>query len=323
METRSRSERTWAIVLAGGEGLRLRSLTRLVCGRDLPKQFVPLVGTRSLLQSTLDRIAPRFHAQRTLVVVGEAHRELARRQLADYPCVELVVQPANRGTAPGILFPLARIRARDPNARAAIFPSDHFIARPAPLFDGIEEALGSSDESSATVVGVEPDHAETDFGWIVPGVTITPHSSWVRRFVEKPGHSAALRLFREGALWNTFITIGRVKSMWSLIRSALPETARLFEIYSGAVGQIDEQAVIEAVYAQARAADFSRDVLERGDKLAVVRVQGSGWNDLGTPERVLRALRGTPDHDRLVLTSLVHLASLSPSIPNGSSASIP
>ena len=97
-----RSQNLWGVVLAGGSGTRLASLTRALYGFDLPKQFACIHGSRSLLQLTLDRISPVVAPSRTVVVVTREFEALAREQLESYPEVDLAVQPANRGTAPGM-----------------------------------------------------------------------------------------------------------------------------------------------------------------------------------------------------------------------------
>ena len=123
----------WGLVLAAGKGSRMTEVTHLLCGRPLPKQFAPLVSERTLLQETLDRMAPLIPPERTVVVVAEGHEELARMQLADKPGVEIISQPRDLGTGPGLLLPLTHVLARDPQATVAVFPSDHHFERAEPL----------------------------------------------------------------------------------------------------------------------------------------------------------------------------------------------
>ena len=120
----------WAVVLAAGEGRRLASLTGALYGQQLPKQFAVLDGEQSLLQATMERIAPLVPARRTAVVVAAEHEVLCRRQLRPRAGAAVLAQPRNLDTGPGILLPLAWLRARDPRATVAIFPSDHFVADP-------------------------------------------------------------------------------------------------------------------------------------------------------------------------------------------------
>ena len=132
-----RGKRLWAVVLAAGKGTRLGSVTRALCGRELPKQFVALTTQRTLLQETVERIAPLVPHERTVVVVSDRYAEIARAQLAFYPGVEIVVQPSDRGTGPGVMLGLAHVLARAPEADVAVFPSDHHIERPEALLNAV------------------------------------------------------------------------------------------------------------------------------------------------------------------------------------------
>ncbi len=298
--------RSWAVVLAAGDGARLRPLTRRLYGEPVPKQFAVLDGERSLLQTTLDRLAPRFPAERTVVVVGRQHEVLAREQLRDCGGVDVVTQPANLGTGPGLLLPLARIRARDPAARVAVFPSDHHVPYPRRLLEGVERALSARAPSGLALIGVEADHAATDLGWIVPlrGASSAARGIWpVERFVEKPEPGLAEELLRQGALWNTFIIVGPLARFRAEARLRLPGAARLFDEYTMAVGRPAEARLLDLVYSRLTPADFSRDVLQRARRLLVVPVRGSRWSDWGSPRRVIQSLRGAMQ-GRLLLDRL-------------------
>ncbi len=287
----------WAIVLAGGEGTRLAELTRALYGEPLPKQFAALTGQRSLLQETLARTAAIVPAARTLVVVGEAHAVRAREQLGDFPEVALVVQPRNLGTGPGILLPLARVRARDPQARVAVLPSDHHVPQPGPFLDALELAASPARGPFAPLVllGVRPSTAESDYGWIVPGRPVPgeSHLRTVRRFVEKPAPEITEQLLHRGALWNTFAQAGPLATFWHLCARHLPSQTHDFAVYSHHVDSWAEAPLLEALYARMAPADFSHAVLERSEELLVARVDGSDWCDWGSSARVLRSLDGT------------------------------
>ena len=117
----------WAIVLAGGEGVRLRPLVRTALGDERPKQYVPIFGRRTLLGQTLDRVRIGFPLDRTIVVTMERHAEYIAEEITGATHPHIFAQPADRGTAAAILAPTSEIARRDPGATVAIFPSDHYI----------------------------------------------------------------------------------------------------------------------------------------------------------------------------------------------------
>ena len=296
-------DRSWAVVLAAGDGVRLRPLTRRLHGEAVPKQFAVIDGERSMLQTTLDRLAPRFPRERTVVVVGRSHQALARAQLRRYEGVDVAVQPANLGTGPGFLLPLARIRARDPTARVVVFPSDHHVFHPERLLEGVDRALKASDRGGLALIGVEADRPATDYGWIVPEHGSFPRGAgvWpVRQFVEKPDRPLAERLLQQGALWNAFICVGRLEGFWTEARRHMPRATERFDAYVDRVGGPGEDALLDHIYSGMMPADFSRDVLQQARGLVVAPVRDAGWSDWGSPRRVLESLRGMAKHRRLL-----------------------
>lgn len=296
-----RTRGLWSVILAGGEGKRLSALTEALYGAPIPKQFAVLAGHLSLLQTTVERASQLAPLERIVVVVSSPHESLAREQLARYPGVRLLIQPRNLDTGPGILVPVAFILARDPQARVAILPSDHYLRRAEPFLDAIEAASAAAvrDSQRVTLVSAVPDSPEADYGWIVPGKAIdrargTPVRA-VDRFVEKPSSQVAHRLFEAGGLWNTFASAGTAAAYWALARRYLPAHAALFESHGALAQPMLSDAVIRRIYTNMPPANFSREVFQSAAGLAVVSVAGSGWSDWGSPERVLRSLAGGPE----------------------------
>jgi mannose-1-phosphate guanylyltransferase len=293
---RQRGPKLWAIVLAGGEGTRLASLTRALYGRALPKQFATLVGSRSMLQATIDRLLPMVPPERIIVVATRGGDAIARRQLEEWPDIDLVVQPRNLDTGPGLLLPLARLRARDRTARVVVIPSDHHVARPDDLLDTIARAVLCAGRRGPAVslVGAAPESPDPDYGWIVCGRSIGRSGMrQVESFAEKPAPGRAAELMRSGALWNTFIMVGVAERIWKAARAMLPLHADWIEACEG-------ESDVDRAYTELPAANFSRAVLERVAGLAVIPLRQSGWSDWGTPDRVFESLQGTPDHARLL-----------------------
>jgi len=289
------------IVLAGGEGQRLAPLTRALYGTALPKQFAVLAGERSLMQTTIERALVLTGASRISVVVTAHHQDIAREQLAPYPGVELVVQPRNLDTGPGLLLPLVRVLARDPGGRVIFLPSDHHVSNPAPIARALRETAGEALADRICLLGVTPTGPEVEYGWIVRGDQIGHAPGFaVCAFHEKPSQEMADDLWRGGELWNTFISAGPAAQLWALAARHLPEHAAQLARYAAAIDTAEEAAVLAAAYDAMTPANFSRAVLAHADQLAVVPVAGSGWSDWGSPQRVLASLAGTEGHARLL-----------------------
>jgi mannose-1-phosphate guanylyltransferase len=281
---------TWALVLAAGEGSRLRSLTRNEQGVALPKQFCSLQGGPCLLQEALQRAASVASLQRICTVVAEQHRQWWTPLLSYLPEQNVISQPKNRGTAFGILLPLLRIIERDPDATVVLLPADHYLRDEEVMARALRRgaALAQADRASIYLLGVEPDEPDTELGYIVPASRTRDGAARVLRFIEKPNAVRARVLLDAGALWNVFIMAASVRTLLSLFDSRFAKTIAALRGFDG--------ANLDAIYENLRAVDFSRDVLQgRESMLKVLTVPHCGWTDLGTPERVGRILEGLQD----------------------------
>jgi mannose-1-phosphate guanylyltransferase len=246
------------------------------------------------LQETVSRATRWSWTSRIVVVVAADREETAKEQLRAYPGVDVVAQPRNLGTGPGVLLPLSRILAKDAKAQVVILPSDHYVRVEAAFVTSVLRAeTASRARDSVTLVGALPDRPETEYGWILPRREQGTGHHRVARFQEKPPAPIAEHLMKSGALWNTFIMAGPARRFWDLGRRHLPAHSALLDAYRALVGTRDESGFLREIYAKLSTADFSRDVIERADGLDVVSLESCGWSDWGTPERVLRSLEGT------------------------------
>jgi mannose-1-phosphate guanylyltransferase len=250
-----------------------------------------------LLRATVDRALLAVPPQRVVVIASRWHEKYIASEFGDSPAVRLLVQPADRGTAAGILYPAHWIRARDPGAILAVLPSDHFVARERVLMGHVVRvaAWARAHPASIVLLGAKATSPETGFGWIEPGKALTAPGlapiRRIRRFREKPAPREARRLLDRGCLWNTFLMIASASALVEAGRRALPA---LDEKLAAAVGDPAELAdeALEHAFATAPTADFSRSVLAAcPDILAVSEIPPVGWSDWGTPERVARTVR--------------------------------
>lgn len=287
----------WAVILAGGEGKRLRSYIRRVAGRECPKQFYPILGTTTLLEQTFARVWLRLAPERTLTVVNHAHEGFYSAISNIRLVPELLVQPDNLGTAPAILYALLVIAKRSANASVAIFPSDHYVSDDDCFMQYVDSAFDSTLRHPETpvVLGIVPARAELGYGWIEPGQQISngaaPPVFRISRFWEKPALHITRELYRRSCLLNTFVIIGTVSSLIGAIASALPSMYISLNLAQSALGNALKEVMTRAAYARISRVDFSQSVLAgQAHKFAVMPITDVEWSDLGEPERVI-ALR--------------------------------
>ena len=288
---------TWALVLAGGDGTRLRHITRLLAGEPIPKQYCRITGDRSMLEATLDRVRPLAQPERTLVIVNRDHLRLAAPQLSSLPSENVLVQPRNLDTGPGILWSLLEIERRQPGARVAMFPSDHYVAHDVAFRARVRDALGvvHRHPDKLALLGIEPDEPSSEYGYVLPASALDAEDDavfHVASFREKPERALAARIVRGGGLWNSFVMVFRVSRVLELLAQQLPEEYRVLAQASR------DRAALQAYYESAAAWNFSTHFLAQiAAHLVVVRAEHTGWSDWGTPlaiERTFASLNRVP-----------------------------
>jgi mannose-1-phosphate guanylyltransferase len=286
----------YAVILAGGGGTRLWPMSR----PETPKPFLPLLGERSLLQLTVDRLVG--HAELPLgvedvwVVTDRRYAELVREQLPDTP---ILIEPAGRNTAAAVALATLRIE-RDQDEVMLVLAADHHIADDA-AFRGVlatasrvaageaVETLGV--EAPLVTLGVRPDHPATDYGYLVPD----PHqrtrlgevsAAVLRAFEEKPSRERAVELLGDpGTSWNA----GDFAWRRSAIRDALHR-------YTGLVTLLDpvrdSENGLRTAYDVLKPLSVDRAVMEGAarDRRVAMVVLGGGWSDLGGWTAILGAL---------------------------------
>lgn len=279
----------WGIILAGGEGVRLKQFVREHVGSDAPKQFCAFVGRRTMLERTVQRARLLIPSQQ-LVVSGTAHhRPYLSQSLGNTSPGSVLLQPVNRDTAPGILFPLIHILQAAPRALVAIFPSDHFVLPGRRLMQAVSHAasyLRRTNSDSPILLAAEASYPETEYGWVEPGVSVSSEETRsifrVKQFAEKPQYHDAITMLRERWLWNTMVLVARGAALQQCFRNATPDLVACFEILQRSIGTHGEQAATDDVYRAIPSLNFSAAVLaHRPDHLLVSPIRQMQWSDWG------------------------------------------
>jgi mannose-1-phosphate guanylyltransferase len=280
----------WTIALAGGEGVRLTEYVERRFGRRIPKQYCCLLGNRSMVQHTLERLNKLTPASRTLTVIGTHHAEVALPQLAG-ASDHVFRQPSSRDTGLALYIALAMIRRWTPNAIVTITPSDHYVAPSAAYVEQVRAARGvaSRMRDQVVILGAHPTEPDPELGYLTLGPRLTeiPEVRRLIGFIEKPSVLRAQALIADHALWNTMVTCGSVDALWELGRATEPQLLDILDSLVPLIGSPDEDDAIEYIYRAFLPVSFSRDMLERApERLCALELTGVEWSDWGKPERI-------------------------------------
>ena len=299
------------IVLAGGEGKRVRPFIRRLLGVDLPKQYVSFIGTRSMLEHTFTRIEPLIPPERLFVVVARDHLDHieVQRQINERPPHTVISQPLNRETGPGLLLPLMHLVKHFPNSIVGVFPSDHFVLQEDRFTACVRQAFEAVEKCPTQIVflGVKAADPEQEYGYILPEPQDPDLGSpvqAVKAFVEKPEPRIAEQILSLGGLWNTMVMVFRPGILLHLVSMSAPKLYHSFQQIFRSLGTCRESLTVEKIYRQMTPLNFSKDLLEGLDlysrrQLAVVPMEGVSWSDWGSEERIVAVLRDLGYLDRL------------------------
>jgi mannose-1-phosphate guanylyltransferase/mannose-6-phosphate isomerase len=287
------------LLLAGGGGTRLWPIST----EARPKQFLPLVSSRSLLAETWERVLPL--SDEIFVAAAQKHTDLVRSELPELPDQRIFREPARRNSAPPIIRAALDFE-RDGDPVTVAVPSDHTVADAEAFRAAIRLAARACDASPVVVLAVTPGRAETDFGYLEVGDGEASNGYEVVRFTEKPHPAEAQSFFASGRhYWNAGIFVFRPSRFLAEARRVAADLVTAVERYRERLPDDAEGA--RAAWESLPTISIDYAVMEKSRGVRAVPLR-AGWNDVGT-WRAVRDLRGPSDEaGNLILSALPVLA---------------
>jgi len=279
----------YGLILAGGRGTRFWPRSR----RRSAKQVLNVVGERSLIQATVERLAPVIPPERLWILTNEYLRGAILRQLPDIPRAQVLAEPVQRNTAPAIGLAAHILHSIDPEAVMGVFPSDHVVGKPAVFRAAVKAALKGAAAGDLMVAGIQPRWPETGYGYIefpkgtAPGGTARLP---VLRFHEKPDLPHARRYLAAGRFyWNSGMFFWRAGVLLDELRRHLPRTAAILAALPR-FGARDFARRLKEAFPRCENISIDYAVLEKAERVSGIAAADFGWNDVGSWNAVYELL---------------------------------
>jgi mannose-1-phosphate guanylyltransferase len=286
------------VLMAGGGGTRLWPLSR----PEEPKQCLPLLGGRSLFESTIDRLLGSVPPEAIFVVSNRDLEPLLRAKVTAVPAENYFCEPSPRNTAPAVAYALARLRARYPKFVMACLPADHFIADPAAFQKLLHAARTFAEQEFLVTLGIHPDGPVTGYGYIEQGDPLPAAAGYpafrVRRFTEKPDLERAREMISRGTFtWNSGMFFWRSDVIEAEYQRHQPAIARaiagMTEAFRGKGAEAE--AEVQKLWGTIPNLSLDYGILEKSDRVAVLPARGLGWTDIGSWDALVELYRAHPE----------------------------
>ncbi len=279
-----------AVIMAGGSGTRFWPESR----GPQPKQLLKLVGERTMIQATVDRIAALVPADRVLIVTNAQLVEEIRRQLPQLPSRALLGEPCRRDTAPCIGLAALEIVRNDPAGIMAVMPSDHVISPDDKYCAAIAQAQRLVEESPERIVtfGIRPTYPAESFGYIERGAALASGVYRVQQFREKPKAEVAREYLAAGTFyWNSGIFVWKAATILAALEARQPQMMSHLKKIAAAAGTASFAQVLEREFTAIQGISIDYAVMEHATDVVVIEAP-FGWDDVGSWQAISR-LQGT------------------------------
>lgn len=274
-----------ALIMAGGKGTRFWPLST----EEKPKQFLKLIGNRTMIQKTVDRILPIIDYKNIFVCTNARYSELVQEQLPDLPAENIILEPESKNTMPGIALSSLIIKRRFRDVNILVLPADHLITEEESFRLKIKEAdkFINRNRDSIITFGMKPTRPETGYGYIKYAKQEIKSVVAVESFVEKPNLSTAINyLESDNYLWNSGMFFWNVNSILNEIKKYAPETYEALEFIDNSEEELSNEK-IEKAYMATTAESIDYAIMEKSNNIFVIE-SNFGWDDVGSWQALTR-----------------------------------
>ena len=272
------------VIMCGGGGTRLWPSSRT----NYPKPFVPLIGDKSTLDSTLDRVKDRTIFTAPVIIANEDHRFLVADACmkAGLKDAMLVLEPEARDTSAAIAAAAEVISRRDPKAILLVLAADHLVPDIAAFARTCQRALPAAQAGRIVTFGIQPTEPATGYGYISPGEGDSAGVHKVAQFKEKPDAATAKSYIAKGYLWNSGNFLMQASSLLAEMARFEPEIAANVKASVDSASDFWGATRLDAeAFGKARKVSIDYAIMERSDKVDVIKADYA-WSDVGTWEAV-------------------------------------
>jgi len=273
----------YAVIMAGGKGTRFWPKSR----EKMPKHLLDIVCERTIIQETVDRIAPLIPVENILIVTGLSHAEELMKQVPQIPAENIIIEPIGRNTAPCIGLAALHIKRKSPNDVMVVLPADHLIndsARFRQLLSCADKIASRGDY--LLTIGITPAFPETGYGYIEQGKlhdTVKGENIYeVKSIREKPALKQAKSFLEKGGFyWNSGMFVWRVDAILHAIEMWLPDIHKGLLRIEDSLGTNRENEMVEHVYREIKPISIDYGVMEKADNVLLIKGD-FGWSDVGS-----------------------------------------